>query len=85
VRSIALVAIERTYSRTQRGGSNANGRFERRSSQHASHAVALAGLTIPSLPVMRCGSYLRSIAKCDVPHPLGMEMGMCLYVCLHPQ
>jgi hypothetical protein len=46
--------------------SNARSRFERRSSQPASHAIALTGPTIPSLPAMRRGSYLRLIAGCTI-------------------
>jgi hypothetical protein len=40
--------------------SNARSRFERRPSQPVSHAVALAGPMIPSLPALRRGSYVRS-------------------------
>jgi hypothetical protein len=46
--------------------SNARSRFERRSSQPASHAIALAGPTIPSLLAMCCGNYLRSITECTI-------------------
>jgi hypothetical protein len=49
VRSIALGAFERNYVRTQLR-SNAGTRLELRSSVLASHAVALIGPTIPSLP-----------------------------------
>jgi hypothetical protein len=48
--------------------SNARGRFKRRSSQPASHAVALASPTIPLLPAMCRGSYLCSIAECTIEH-----------------
>jgi hypothetical protein len=46
--------------------SNARNMFEHRSNQPASHAVALAGPTIPSLQAMRRGSYLHSIAECTI-------------------
>jgi hypothetical protein len=59
VRSIAPGAIERNCSRTQGVGPNA-GR------QPASHVVALAGPTIPSLPAIRRGSYLHSIIECTI-------------------
>jgi hypothetical protein len=42
--------------------SNARSRFERRPSQPVSHAVALAGPMIPSLPALHRGSYVRSNA-----------------------
>jgi hypothetical protein len=42
--------------------SNARSRFEYRPSQPASHAVALAGPMIPSLPALRRGSYVCSNA-----------------------
>jgi hypothetical protein len=56
--------LDRTWCDRAQLQSNARGRFERRSSQPASYAVAVAGPTIPSLPAMRHGSYLRSIAEC---------------------
>jgi hypothetical protein len=60
VRLNALAAFERNCSRTQRH------MVERRSSQLASCAVAFAGPRSPSLPAMRCGSYLRSNVECTV-------------------
>jgi hypothetical protein len=54
---------ERTHLR-----SSAKGRFKRRSSQLASHTIALAGPMIPSLPAMRHGGYLRSNVECMFEH-----------------
>jgi hypothetical protein len=58
VRLNALAAFERNCGRTQRH------MVERRSSQPASRAIALAGPRSPSLPTMRHGSYLRSNVEC---------------------
>jgi hypothetical protein len=51
-------------------------RFERKPSQPASHAIALANLMIPSLPAMRRGGYLRSIVKCMIE---------CMHQCVRTQ
>jgi hypothetical protein len=59
-------ALDRTWCDRAQLQSNARSRFESRSSQPASHAVALAGPKIPLLPAMRRGSYLRSIAGCTI-------------------
>jgi hypothetical protein len=59
-------AFDRTWCDQAQVRSNARCRFERRSSQPASHTIALVGPTIPSLPTMRRGSYLRSIAGCTI-------------------
>jgi hypothetical protein len=59
-------ALDRTWCDRAQLRSNARSRFERKSSQPASHTVALAGPTITSLSAMRCGSYLRSIAGCTI-------------------
>jgi hypothetical protein len=59
---VTASALDRTWCDRAQLQSNARSRFEHRSSQPASHTVALAGPTIPLLPAMRRGSYLRSIA-----------------------
>jgi hypothetical protein len=59
-------APDRTWCDRAQQRSNPRCRFERRSSQPASHAVALADPTIPLLPAMRRGGYLRSIAGCTI-------------------
>jgi hypothetical protein len=59
-------ALDRTWCDRAQLRSNARCRLERRSSQPASHAVALAGPTIPLLLTMRRGSYLRSITGCTI-------------------
>jgi hypothetical protein len=61
-------ALDRIWCNRAQLRSNARSRFERRSSQPASHAVALAGPTIPSLPAIRHGSYLHSNAGCSIKH-----------------
>jgi hypothetical protein len=60
VRSNALSAFERNCGRTQRHT------VERKSSQPAPRAVALASPRSPSLPAMRRGGYLRSNMECTV-------------------
>jgi hypothetical protein len=46
-------ALDRTWCDRAQLRSNARSKFERRSSQPASHTVALAGPMIPSLPALR--------------------------------
>jgi hypothetical protein len=67
-KGVTASALERTWCDRVQLRSNARGKFERRSSQPTSHAVALAGPTIPSLPALRRGSYLRSIVECMIEH-----------------
>jgi hypothetical protein len=61
-------ALNRTWCDQAQLWSNARSKFERRSSQPTSHAVALAGPTIPLLLAMRHGHYLHSIAGCTIEH-----------------
>jgi hypothetical protein len=61
-------ALDRTWCDQAQLRSNARSRFERRSSQPASHAVALAGPMIPSLPAMCRGNYLHLIVGGTIEH-----------------
>jgi hypothetical protein len=65
-KGVTASALDRTWCDRAQLRSNARSRFERKSSQPASHAVALAGPTIPSLLAMCHGSYLCSIAECTI-------------------
>jgi hypothetical protein len=69
-RSIGVTAnaLDRTWYDRAQLRSNTRSRFERRSSQLASHIVALVGPTIPSLPAIRRGNYLRPITECTIKH-----------------
>jgi hypothetical protein len=76
---VTASALDHTWCDRAQLRSNARSRFERRSSQPVSHAVALAGPTIPSLPAMCRGSYLRSIARCTIKrmHQCDRTHGLC--------
>jgi hypothetical protein len=71
-------ALECTWCDQAQLRLNTRSRFERRSSQPASHAVVLAGPMIPLLPALGRGSYVRSnawstidrIHHCDRMHSL---------------
>jgi hypothetical protein len=56
-------ALDRTWCDRAQLQLNARSRFECWSSQPASHIVAIVGPTIPSLPAIRRGSYLRLIIE----------------------
>jgi hypothetical protein len=56
-------AFERTWCDRAQLRSNARRRFECRFSPPPSHAVALVGLMIPSLPALRRGSYVCHASK----------------------
>jgi hypothetical protein len=60
VRSNALGAFDHSYGQMQRH------MVECRSSQPASHVVALADPRSPSLLAMRHGGYLRSNVECTI-------------------
>jgi hypothetical protein len=71
-------SLERTWCNRVQLRSNTRSRIERKPSQPASYAVALADPMIPSLPTLHHGSYVRSNARitidrihhCDRTHSL---------------
>jgi hypothetical protein len=65
-KGVTASVLDHTWCDRVQLRSNARTRLERRSSQTASRAVALAGPTIPSLPAIHRGGYLHSNAECTI-------------------